>query len=376
MIEIEGKYNIAIVYNDDCNDETKAQVKALCNLKVYEGCDIRIMPDVHKGKYCPIGTVIKLKDRVIPYTVGNDIGCGMTTIKFKPKKKIELAKIDKIIRENIPYGMDRHNNLINDEITLKLLEKSECKDFIDIDAAMRCTGTLGGGNHFIEISKDEEEYYYLTVHTGSRYLGTQVSEYYQNKAYKNIKDKYPDTSFEFSWLEGEDFYDYCRAVEACVRFSLFNKEIIINTILSKIKCERISYINSTHNFIEHIIDNNYILRKGAISTISDKVIIPINMKDGILIGHIDTGEDWLYSAPHGSGRRMAKNQVVNNYTVNSYKKDMKGIYCSIISKSTLEESPFAYRNKDELLKCFTDNKIDINDLKIIKPIYNFKSDKR
>lgn len=376
MIEIKGNYNTAIAYNDNCDDETKAQVKALCNLQAYEGCDIRIMPDAHKGKYCPIGTVIKLKDKVIPYTVGNDIGCGMTTIKFKPKKKLELTKIDKIIRENIPYGMDRRKDPINDEIILKLLEKSECKDFININTAMKCIGTLGGGNHFIEISKDEEEYYYLTVHTGSRYLGTQISEYYQNKAYKNIKDKYSDVPFEFAWLENEDFYDYCRAVEACIEFSLFNKEIIINTILSKIKCEKINSINSTHNFIEHTIDDNYILRKGAISTIRDKVIIPINMKDGILIGHIDTGENWIYSAPHGSGRRMAKNQVINNYTVNSYKKDMKGIYCSVISKSTLEESPFAYRNKNELLKCFTDNNIDISDLKLLKPIYNFKSDKR
>lgn len=374
MIEIEGKFNKAIVYNDNCDDETKAQIKALCNLQVYEGCDIRIMPDAHKGKYCPIGTVIKLKDKVIPYTVGNDIGCGMSIAKFRPKKKLELAKVDKIIRENIPYGMNRNKTVLNtshNRDIIEILSETECKDHIDIDSAMKCIGTLGGGNHFIEISKDNKNdlYYYITVHSGSRYLGTQVSEYYQNKAYESMKD--PNVPFEFAWLEDNDFNDYMRAIDACSMFAFENRLRIINTILSKLKCDMLTFYSNEHNYIS----KDHILRKGSIQS-NDIVIIPINMKDGILYGTLSTNEDWLNSGPHGSGRRMAKNQVANNYTVNSYKKDMNGIYCSVIGKSTLEESPFAYRSKDELLKCFNDNGIDTSGLELLKPIYNFKSDKR
>lgn len=376
MIEIEGKFNKAIVYNDNCDDETKAQIKALCNLQVYKGCNIRIMPDAHKGKYCPIGTVIKLKNKVIPYTVGNDIGCGMTTVKFLPRKKLELSKVDKIIRENIPYGMSRKETVANtphNRDIIELLSFTECKDHIDIETAMKCIGTLGGGNHFIEISKDENDYYYyITIHSGSRYLGTQVSEYYQNKAYETMKDS--DVPFEFAWLEGDDFEDYIRAVKACRYFAIENRLRIATTILNKLKCDMINLYGNEHNYIS---EDDYILRKGSIEVNDEHpVIIPINMKDGILFGTLNTGKDWLNSGPHGSGRRMPKNQIVNNYTVNSYKKDMKGIYCSIIGKTTLEESPFAYRNKDELLEYFNDNGIDTSGLRLLAPIYNFKSDKR
>lgn len=374
MISVDGKYSNAIVYIDNCDSATIEQIKALCSLKVYEGCDIQIMPDVHKGKFCPIGTVIQLEDKVIPYTIGNDIGCGVTCYKFK-SKKFELSKLDKIIKSSIPYGMDRHNEPIYDNICEDILTDLHCKDKIDLNLARKCICSLGGGNHFIEISKDRKDFYYITVHTGSRYLGTLVSDYYQKKAYDIIKVLNPDIPYEFAWLEGDTFNEYLEDVLKVSEFASRNRSTIINTIFNemKIKNKDVEFVTDcTHNYI----DINRVLRKGAIDTFDKNVIIPINMRDGALLCRMDNDYDSTQSGPHGSGRSLPKNEVANNYTLNSYKKDMEGIFCSIVSKETLEESPYAYRSKDVLLENLSNNGFKISNATLLKPIYNFKSDKR
>lgn len=377
MIKIKGKCTNAIIYNDNCEQSAIAQTNALCDLSVYDGCKIRIMPDVHMGKFCPIGTTIELKDKVIPYTVGIDIGCGITCKKFKCKN-IELEKLDKIIRTTIPSGMDI-NNTVKDSKVMSVIENIisdlKCINNINIDKAMKSIGTLGGGNHFIELSKDNEGYYYLYVHSGSRHLGVEVTEYYQKKAYESIKDKHPKVPFEFAWLEGELFDDYIHDMHIVTLYALTNRSIILSRIEKALKIKSIdAIIDCAHNYIG-ISDNKLILRKGAISTYDRKnnIIIPINMKDGAVLCKPKENADWNYSAPHGSGRCMPKKEVSQCNTVSSYKKEMKGIYCSVINSNTLEESPFAYRRIDDIINELEDC-VEIE--KVLKPIYNFKSDKR
>lgn len=368
MITVKGKFNEAIIYTDNCEENAIAQVKALCDLEVYKDCKIRIMPDVHVGKFCPIGTTIELKGKVIPYTVGIDIGCGVTSARFKPKK-LELEKLDKVIRTNIPSGMKIRSteHRFSDQINL---EELKCFKHIKHDKALLSLGTLGGGNHFIEIDKDVDGYYHIIVHSGSRHLGVEVAEYYQNKAKEYNRSLYLNTPFEFCWLEGELFDDYIHDMKIVQQFANLNRLCIIDEVCRAMKFNMEEIINVNHNYI----DDSNILRKGAISA-SDKepILIPINMKDGVITGLGKGNPDWNYSAPHGSGRNKSKTDVANNYTVSSYKKEMKGIYCSVISKGTLEESPFAYRRLEDIIENVSEC---ISVRCVLKPVYNYKAERK
>lgn len=368
MIEIKGKFNTAIIYNDNCEENAKAQVKALCDLEVYKDCKIRIMPDVHVGKFCPIGTTIELKDKVIPYTVGVDIGCGVTCVKFKAKN-IDFNRLDKIIRTNVPSGKKLRSKMHHFQNKIALNEL-RCYKHIQPVKALYSLGTLGGGNHFIEVSKDYSNNYYLTIHTGSRHLGVEVAEYYQNKAKEYNRSLNLDTPFEFCWLEGKLYDDYIHDIKVVQNFAEINRKAIVNEICGSMKFNIIEEISINHNYI----DDSNVLRKGAIaSNLGKPVIIPVNMRDGVIAGYGKGNEDWNCSAPHGAGRIMAKNDVSQKHTVSEYKKLMNGIYCSVIGKGTLEEAPFAYRGIEELLSNIEDT---IQVIDTLKPIYNYKAERK
>ena len=372
MIEIEGKYTTAKVFSNDIEDYCKAQVKLICDQKCMEGNEVVMMPDCHPGKMGPVGLTIKINnDIVIPKLLGTDLGCGVTAVKTK-SKRIEFQQLDRVIRENIPSGAAKRkeplNNLSRDSEIFK------CRATLDYNGIMRSFATLGGGNHFIEIDKGEDGYLWVAVHSGSRSMGRMVYEYYDRLAEKTCKE---DTYFKY--LSGLDASDYMHDSLLCAtEFAWYNRMNIINIIMDKMKMKKFgnytdgTIINSTHNYISY--DMNLpvnILRKGAIRANKDEdVIIPINMRDGIIIGTCKGNPEWNYSAPHGSGRVASREQVLNSHTVSEYKKEMKGIYSSVICKETLDEAPFAYRDLENIKSQIGDT-VEIKE--ILKPVYNFKA---
>lgn len=384
-IIINGNYNSAKCFcvDDDKYDidqYAKAQVKAICDNKIFKDAQIRLMPDVHAGKVGPIGLSIMyshIPDKIIPNLIGSDIGCGITIMKINKNKitKGDLQKLDTIIKDYIPSGSNRHNigkNHFNSPDINKYFE--DIDNIIKYDLAISYIGTLGGGNHFIEIDKDEENNdYYIIVHSGSRFIGQCINKYYNNKGQEYLKKNNINIPFEVTYLEGELKRDYLNTVKSCQFIASLNRSEIIKRICNGMKWDNdYKYIHISHNYIEsHFLDESFFIRKGCISSTSNNlVVIPINMRDGIILGEGKSNIDWNYSAPHGSGRIIKRSEVKNSYNLPMYKKEMKGIYSSSISKDTLDEAPFAYRNID-LIKEAIKSTVDITN--ILKPIYNFKA---
>lgn len=376
---INGKYADAIIYSSDIIAESGnqqyittdaayaiAQIRMLCNNEALSLNKIRIMPDVHPGKVGPIGfTMVMAKaNPVIPSLLGVDIGCGVLAVKVD-KKKIEFQKLDSVIRENIPSGFkirDKAHNLSNKVTFINY----NCRDHINENKAILSIGTLGGGNHFIEVDKDSEDNLWIVIHSGSRHLGVDVTEYYMKEGNKILKEKGIEVPYELTYLEDDLKTQYLNDVQLASRYAAVNREAIMYEILKGMKLKEVKRIESVHNFIR-----DDILRKGAISAYKgEDVIIPINMRDGVIIGKGLGNQDWNYSAPHGAGRVYSRTEVKNYFTLSSFKKEMKGVYSTCINDSTLDESPFAYRNIDTIKKAIT-NTVSIKD--IMKPIYNFKA---
>ncbi|WP_310603738.1 RtcB family protein [Anaerosporobacter sp.] len=397
---IEGKYNTAKVYTDVIEEMATLQIKTLCDQEFVKDSKIRIMPDVHAGAGCTIGTTMTITDKVVPNLVGVDIGCGMETIQVK-NKHIELQKLDKLIYEEIPSGFDirKKAHKYNDEVDLYALR---CKDNakINIARAEMSLGTLGGGNHFIEVNQDEEGNLYVVIHSGSRHLGLEVANYYQEQAYKSLngntaKDIYRLTEEykaagrdkeiqsaikemkaqiktqipkELSYLSGELMEDYLHDMKIVQRFALLNRKAMMDVIIKGMKLKVVDEFTTIHNYID---TDNMILRKGAVSAAKgEKLLIPINMRDGSLICIGKGNADWNESAPHGAGRLMSRRQAKNTYTVSEFKKEMKGVYTTSVNDKTLDECPMAYKGMDDIVDNISDT---AEIIKVITPLYNFKA---
>lgn len=398
MIEIKGKYNTAIVYTDILEEEAEKQITEMCNQEFLKDSKIRIMSDVHAGAGCTIGTTMTLTDSVVPHFVGVDIGCGMHVSKLK-QKEIDLDKLDAIIYKFIPSGRSVRKEIHEDALQLKL-EELKCAKYVNIKRGYHSIGTLGGGNHFIEVDKDDEGNLYLVIHSGSRHLGLEVADYYQREAVlslynytqkgiqrlietmkeegrqkeiqttlEHIKETCKNISKEkMGYITGELFENYLHDMKIMQEFAQLNRKVMNDIICEIMKFEVEESFTTIHNYIdlEHMV-----LRKGAVSARKDeKLIIPMNMKDGSLICIGKGNDEWNQSAPHGAGRIMSRSKARKELTLDEYKEIMKDIYSSCITKDTLDECPLAYKNMDEIIK-HIDDTVDI--IKTIKPIYNYKA---
>lgn len=398
MLEIKGEFSTAKVFTDKIEEVAIAQIRQLCNMEYTSGSKIRIMPDVHAGAGCTIGTTMTISDNIVPNLVGVDIGCGMETIQIS-EKHIELEKLDKLIYEKIPSGMNIRDTFhkYNEEIDLGQLR---CSDQVNLNRATRSIGTLGGGNHFIEASKDEDGNLYIVIHSGSRHLGKEVATLYQDLGYqrlnKNDQRSVTDliaelksqgrekeiqaaiTELKKQVLTGiphslafvaEDlFEDYIHDMQIVQRFAELNRKAMVDEIIKGMKLKVTDQFTTIHNYID---TDARILRKGAVSAkLGEKLLIPINMRDGSLVCIGKGNEDWNCSAPHGAGRLMSRTQARNTFTVSEFKKQMKDIYTTSVSKDTLDECPMAYKDMSDIV----DNIGPTADIVgIIKPIYNFKA---
>ena len=361
MIELTGKCNTAKVFTDKMDEATISQVIQLLNQPFLKNSLIRIMPDCHAGKGCVVGTTMTLNDVVVPNLVGVDIGCGMLAVKLD-KKDINLSKLDNVIKSfNVrPRSIKKFEKI----------EEMNCAPQFDnkiISKAYDSLGTLGGGNHFIEVNKDFQKNLWLVIHTGSRHLGVAVCNYYQNKAIERCEGLgIPE---ELCYLEGPWFKDYLHDMSIAQEYAKINRQTIKENILDLMALEEVESFDTIHNYID---TDRRILRKGAISAqLKEKVLIPMNMKDGSLICYGRGNLDWNSSAPHGAGRILSRSQAKAKLDLEEFKKTMDGIYSTSVSKSTLDEAPMAYKPIDEILKNIGEETVFVTD--IIKPIYNFKA---
>lgn len=388
------------VFAKTIEDEALVQIKELSECDAYKDCDIRIMPDCHAGTGCTIGTVIKIKNRIIPNTIGVDIGCGMLVVELG-KVDIDLTKVDEFIKENIPSGFNVNESVNLTSNLMQAIGHIRAKGIVDYDYAARSLGTLGGGNHFIEIDVDDKGNKYLVIHSGSRNLGVKICKYYQKAAYqyclnkskeqsrssiiKKLKEEGREKEIEsvlknlpkcsvprkdLCYIEGDLLQDYMNDMRHAMWYAGLNRRTIARKILANLFESRLSdyhYFNTLHNYIG--CDN--ILRKGAISARPyEKVIIPMNMRDGSLICVGNGNEDWLKSAPHGAGRLMSRTRAKMDLSMEEYLKEMNGIYTSSVCTETIDESPMAYKPMDEIIELINPT---VRLVKVIKPIYNFKA---
>ncbi len=402
---VKGEYSEAIIFTDDIEEEATEQIKELCSQPFAKGCKIRIMPDTHAGKSCVIGFTADLKDKIIPNIVGVDIGCGMLTISLG-KEEIDLEKLDETIKKYVPSGMNVHEGRM---VRYPELQNLYCYRMLRNSKRIeRSIGTLGGGNHFIEIDKDKNDNKYLIIHSGSRNLGTQVAEYYQKlavdlcsgkedyfikrdelidtfkkegrrkeiqKELKKLKEKYdsmfPTYPKELCFLSGKYREEYLHDMNICQEYAVLNRNTIADIILKRMFNKSLSdyeSFNTTHNYI-NFKDN--IIRKGSVSAYKgEKLLIPINMRDGSLICIGKGNENWNYSAPHGAGRLMSRTKAKEVLNLEEFKDSMKGIFTSSISENTLDEAPMVYKPMEEIINNIQET---VEILEIIKPIYNFKA---
>ena len=394
MIELTGKHNTAKVFTDNVEQEAISQIITLLNQEFAAGSTIRNMPDTHAGAGCTIGTTMTIQDKVVPYMVGVDIGCGMETVLLCDTH-VELQKLDKAIHEKIPSGFNVRKSAHEMALSTRI-HNLRCAKHVNIDRAYSSVGTLGGGNHFIELGRDDDGRIYLVIHSGSRYLGKQVADFYQNAAVQQRKQdtkaaqdliadlkskgkekeiqkrlkKLPvsEVSKTLSWLDGQLLEDYLHDMAITQEYADINRKCMAREILKAAGLKAEDSFSTIHNYID--IEHG-ILRKGAISAREgERVLIPINMRDGSLLCTGKGNPDWNWSAPHGAGRIMSRRQAKENITLTQYKESMQGIYSSTVDKSTLDEAPFAYKPMEEIVANIGDT-VDI--VATIKPLYNFKA---
>lgn len=371
MNTIRGTYCSAIIYNTThipLDPYAIHQIQFLCDHPSFENCKVRIMPDVHPGTLSTIGFTSTLGSTVLPNVIGIDIGCGVTMAQIIGRAN-EYEKLDKVIRESVPFGFDIHKTPLSKANDIDLA-KLRCFKNMNEFIASRSLGTLGGGNHFIEVGKDESKNAYLTVHSGSRHLGKEVTEYYLKQGQEQLKGKGIAVPYELTYLQGDLMQDYLHDLQVVTQYASLNRELIIASICKGMKWKVKDTISCNHNYIDFDMDPP-VIRKGAISAKEgENVIIPVNMKEGIIVGTGKGNSEWNCSAPHGAGRICSRQEVKNRFTVNQYRKEMKGIYSSCISSSTLDEAPFAYRTLDEIKEVLSDT-ISIHH--VIRPVYNYKA---
>lgn len=404
MQEVKGKYNTAKVFTDVIDETSLKQIQLLCNQEFTAGEKIRLMPDVHAGAGCTIGTTMTIKDKIVPNLVGVDIGCGMETLVIHKDsdvaKNFNGAVLDKIIRKNIPCGFDirkKPHNFVSE------VEWNKVKGKFTKNRAILSLGTLGGGNHFIEADKDDEGNLYIVVHSGSRHAGLEIAEYYQEMAWNQLNQKTKadldamiaelkatgrqseieekriemnaqiKTAIpkDLAYVSGYLFDDYINDMKIMQHFAALNRKAMIDSISIGLRIKKedlVEQFTTIHNYIDI---ENMILRKGAVSAKKgEKLLIPINMRDGSLVCIGKGNEDWNCSAPHGAGRVMSRMKAKRQLSMEEFKAQMSGIYSTTVSKATLDEAPMAYKTMDDIVN-------NINPTahieKIIKPIFNFKA---
>ena len=407
MREITGTYNTAKVFTDVLDNACVQQIQGLLNLEVFKDARVRIMPDCHAGASCVIGFTADLGDKVIPNIVGVDIGCGMLTVQLG-KIDIDYLELDRIIHERIPYGRNVNESRL---MRFPQLQEMYCyRELKDTKSIERSIGSLGGGNHFIEIDVDEDDNKYLVIHTGSRQLGKQTAEYYQKvatglhtgwgelwKQEEEIKKEYkeagrrdeikevikelhrnfhqtaPDMPLEYCYLSGMYTEKYLHDMRICQTFADENRKMIAKQIVEGYGFRPIGHFTTVHNYIDH---ESNIIRKGAVSARKgEMLLIPINMRDGSLLCIGKGNDDWNCSAPHGAGRLLSRMDSREKFTLEEYQKTMQeaGIYSTSIDRSTLDECPMAYKG----MKDIVDNiEPTAEIIKILKPVYNFKATSR
>lgn len=397
MIELKGKYAEAKIFTDVVDQASISQVTTLLNQPYVAGSRVRMMPDIHAGAGCTIGTTMTIGEKICPNLVGVDIGCGMETIRIK-EKRLELQSLDKLIHREIPSGFairnkpHRYHELVD-------LEALHCARHVKLDRARNSIGTLGGGNHFIEVDRDEEGHIYIVIHSGSRHLGLEIANYYMDAGYKaltsyskeelervvealkaegrqseiegvlkQMKEKRTDIPRVLAYVEGELIEQYLHDMKIAQEYAAYNRKAMIDTIIKGMGLHVVEQFTTVHNYIDM---ESRILRKGAVSArFGEKLLIPINMRDGSLICVGKGNEDWNFSAPHGAGRLMSRSAAVNSFTVSEFKKQMQGIYTTSVGQNTLDECPMAYKRMEDIV----DNISPTAQVQtIIKPIYNFKA---
>lgn len=394
MLELKGKYNTAKVFTDNVDNETISQVIELLNQDYINDAKIRIMPDCHAGAGCVIGTTMTITDKVCPNLVGVDIGCGMLAVRIL-EKDVDLLKLDDVINTYVPAGFN-----VNDEPLGNFSHLNDLVAPADVSLAYRSIGSLGGGNHFIELDKDDDGNLWLVIHTGSRHLGLEVAKYYQELAYKQLKDsdvggkikaviadmkakgkekeiektiqalkmQEPHIPKSLCYVSGQAFKDYIHDMEIVQKHAELNRKYIADTVIKKMGWHICEEFQTIHNYID---TKNLILRKGSVSARDgEKLIIPINMRDGSLICVGKGNPDWNYSAPHGAGRILSRSEAKDAIGIDEFRESMKGIYSSSVMESTIDESPMVYKPMEEIMENIKDT-VDI--VKVIKPVYNFKA---
>jgi len=398
MVEISGKYNRAICYCEELEEQAREQILSVCNQEAFSGSKNRIMPDVHAGKGCTIGTTMTVTDKIVPGMVGVDIGCGMETVKIA-EKEIDFAKLDALIHREIPSG---HNvreipHELNAGIDLYALR---CADSVNLERARKSIGTLGGGNHFIEVDRGGDKNLYLVVHSGSRHLGCEVAEYYQKQAkqalwggahhqiaelieklksegrFREIESSVRELKKEHKigmpeelvYVEGRLFDDYLHDMRIIQKFAVLNRRAMTEVIISGMGFTRVEEFTTIHNYIDM---EKMILRKGSVSAkAGEKLLIPINMRDGSLICIGKGNEEWNCSAPHGAGRLISRKKAFNTLSMEQYREQMEGIYTTCVVPDTLDESPMAYKSMEEIIAQIEPT---VRIVERVKPVYNFKA---
>lgn len=371
-IIINGKNASAVVYSDTIEDYAFTQIKNICDNEASKGSTIRVMPDVHPGFVAPIGLSMTVGNRILPNLVGIDIGCGMTVAKIKKHRGMEFKQLDSVINNRIPSGFQTRK--IPHRFSSQFdFDSIVCRRHLQKEAVELGLGTLGSGNHFIEIDKDDGKEFYIVVHSGSRRLGKEITDFYLDQGRRDLRKRNVAVPYELTYIEGPLMEDYLHDIRLAQEFATLNRLAMIDEIAKGMGWKTETPYSCVHNYIDFSNEESPapILRKGATSAKKgESVVIPINMRDGVILGTGKGNREWNYSAPHGSGRVMKRKYVRKNFTVSSFKAQMKGIYCSCISQGTLDEAPFAYRTLEDIRKAVEET---VTVEKIIKPVYNFKA---
>ncbi|MBO1005105.1 RtcB family protein [Pseudogracilibacillus auburnensis] len=398
MIHIKGKETEAKVFTNYPQETAIAQIRELCDQAFLKDAKIRIMPDYHAGKGCVIGTTIELKDKVVPNLVGVDVGCGVFTVKLADKE-IDFEKLDNVIRRDVPSGRNLHEGkaIGNVATDFPAADSFKASHLLTQARSLASLGTLGGGNHFIEVSVDDEGYHYLTIHSGSRYVGATIADYYQKVAIANLRKsdlsetiaqlksegrekeieemiknhKNPAIPNDLAYLEGAYFDDYMHDMKLAQQYALANREEMARTIIELMDFDEVDRFDTVHNYID---TENMILRKGAVSAQKgERLIIPLNMRDGSILAVGKGNAEWNYSAPHGAGRVLSRTQAMNTLQMSEFQQTMEGIWSTSVSETTLDEAPMAYKPMEEILETVGET-IEITCR--IKPVYNYKASEK
>lgn len=398
MIEVVGAFNTAICYTGELEEAAAGQIKAVCDQPAFVDSIIRIMPDVHAGMGCTIGTTMTITDKIVPGMVGVDIGCGMETVRIA-EKEIDFAKLDTLVRTQIPCGRNVRDtpHPLNAQIDLTQLR---CSPYVNLSRAQCSIGTLGGGNHFIEVDRGNNGDLFIVVHSGSRHIGNEVAKYYQDEGRKAFwggarhqidaavaelkaqgrfqeiqptigrlrKEHAIPIPRDLAYVEGRLFDDYIHDMKIIQHFATLNRKAMMDVILSGMGLTPVEQFTTIHNYID---TDHMILRKGAVAAYAEqKLLIPINMRDGSLICIGKGNPDWNCSAPHGAGRLMSRKEAFRRLSLDEYRKEMEGIYTTCVDRATLDEAPMAYKGMDEIVSHIGPT---VEIVERIIPVYNFKA---